>query len=324
MIFLTGGTGFIGSKVLEKLSKNNEQVCILTRQKINPLNTNTIITNANLTKSQQFSEYIKKSDVLVHIAGCAKAFSKDKNEFYNINYLATKILIDEALKYNLKKIIYISTCMVFGPSDTELCENNFKNRDNFLTDYEKSKYLAEIYVRKKIKEGAPIIILYPTRVFGPGRLTQGNSLTKLILYFVKSKIFPVIESSKYYGNYVYIDDVVNLILKAIYEIKPPETLLVAGYNLNFQQFFQTLNNLLSYNGKVITIKKIFAMQLARFFENLEIETGIPAPISRGWIQTFATNWLYSNEKVKNLLHYEFVLFETALRNTLKWLQNKAD
>ncbi len=321
MIFLTGGTGFIGSKVLEKLSENNEQVCVLTRQKINPLAPNITIINSKLTEPERFSRYLQQSDTLVHIAGCAKAFSSDKSEFYDTNFLGTKMLIEEALRCEIKKITYISTCMVFGPSNTELCENDFKERNNFLTDYEKSKYMAEIYVRKKIKQGAPIIVLYPTRVFGPGKLTQGNSVTKLILFFIKSGIFPVIENPKYYGNYVYVDDVVNLILRSIYKIKPPETLLLAGYNLNFQQFFQTLNNLLGCNGKIITIKKLLAMKLARFLENMEIETGIPAPISRGWVETFTINWLYSNKKVKTLLNYNFENFETALKNTINHLQN---
>ncbi len=319
MIFITGASGFVGSNVLNALLQKNEKICILSRRIINSSN-NFEIVNTDLSDVENYKEQLKKTHTLIHIAGCAKAFSQDISEFYTTNFLATKKLILQALKCNVKKIIYISTCMIFGPSNTELSEDDFKIRNNFLNDYEKSKYLAEKFVRSKIKEGAPIIILYPTRIFGPGKLTQGNSLTKLILFFIKSKIFPVIESPSYIGNYVYIDDVVNLIVKAVYEINPPQTLLVAGYNLSFQQFFQILNNITGHDGRIITIKKTFALQLARFFENIEQETSIPALISRGWVQTFTTNWLFSNIKVQRMLSYSFFPFNIALEKTINWLK----
>ncbi len=320
MIFITGATGFIGSRVLQALIEKNEKICILSRKKINP-NLPIEIVNANLEKVEDYKDYLKKAEILLHIAGCAKAFSKNKDEFYLINYLATKKIIMQALEFEIKKIIYLSTCMVFGPSNTELSEDDFKERNNFLTDYEKSKYLAERFVRSKIKEKAPIIVLYPTRVFGQGKLTQGNSVSKLILFFMRTKIFPVIENPSYFGNYVYVDDVVNIILKTIYEVKPPQTFLVGGYNLNFRMFFEVLNNLLNYNCKIVIIGKAVAMQVARFFENLETTTGIPAMISRGWVKTFTTNWLFSNQKVEKILSYKFTSFENALKETVNWLKN---
>lgn len=320
MIFLTGGTGFIGSRLLGELLRRNEKIYFLARRKVDLQNYNIIPITADVTEVEIFSKYLQQSDILIHLAACAKAFSKDRNEFYRTNYVATKILVEEALRVGVKKIIYISTCMVFGPSSKGLKEDDFQERDNFFTDYEKSKYLAEVYIRKKIKEGAPIIVLYPTRVFGPGKLTQGNSLTKLIYFFMKFHRFPVIESHRYRGNYVYIGDVVNIILRAAYEIRAPQTLLVGGYNLSFFDFFRLLNGFLGYNGKLFVIRKTLAMRIARFFENLGVEWGIPVPISRDWVQTFATDWLFLNDKVKSLLNYKFVSFQSAIQETVKWLK----
>lgn len=320
MIFLTGGTGFIGSKIVEELSKKDEKMFLLTRHEINLPYPNITPVIAKLMEIEKYKEYLKNSKVLIHIAGCARAFSKNKGEFYETNYLATKLLIEEALKYNLKKIIYFSTCMVFGPSSSELCEEDFRERNNFFTDYERSKYLAEIYVRRKIKEGAPIIVLYPTRVFGPGKLTQGNSLTKLIYFFMRHNCFPVIENVDYIGNYVYIYDVVEILLKSIYTLDPPQMLLVGGYNLTFKQFFETLNETLGANGKIFVIRKKIALLIAKIFEIMEIEANIPALISRGWIQTFTSNWSFSNKKIKNILNYSFTPFDVALKNTIKWLE----
>ncbi|MFN7181265.1 MAG: NAD-dependent epimerase/dehydratase family protein [Planctomycetota bacterium] len=320
MIFITGATGFIGSKVVEYLLNQNEEICILSRRKLN-FNDRLKIVYADITDIEQYKTQLKHAQILVHIAGCAKAFSEDISEFYKVNFLATKNLINRALEYGIKKIIYLSTCMIFGPSNRELSEDDFKERNIFFTDYEKSKYLAEKFVRKKIKQGAPIIILYPTRVFGPGKLTQGNSLTKLILFFSRFKYLPVIENPFYKGNYVYIDDVVKIIVKAIYCVNPPNTFLVGGYNLSFYEFVQGLNKVYNTDGKILIIKKKIACLLSKIFEQLEVEMGVPALISRGWVNTFATHWLFTNKKVKNFLNYEFVKFETALKNTKQWLEN---
>jgi nucleoside-diphosphate-sugar epimerase len=319
MIFITGGTGFIGSRVVEELSKKGRKLYFLTRKSSPLTNGNVFPIFARLDEKEKYSKYLKNSKVLLHIAGCAKAFAVPLSEFYYTNYLSTKTLINEALKNGVKKVIHISTCMVFGPSDEELCEDDFKERKNFLTPYEESKYLAEVYLRNLQKNGAPIIILYPTRVFGEGKLTQGNSLTKLIYLFMKYKILPAIDNPDYYGNYVYINDVVNIVLKAVDEISPPANFLVGGYNLTLRQLFEALSKVLKCSGKIIVIRKEIALLIARFCEALHTNLGIPAPISRGWVKTFSTNWLFSNKKVKSVLNYTFTPLEEALERTIKWL-----
>jgi len=88
----------------------------------------------------------------------------------------------------VEKVVVTSSCVTFGPSlpGQSLTEDS-SNFHPFLTAYERSRYQMEHVVTAYVNQGLSVIVVNPTRVFGPGLLTEGNSVTKMIQLYLRGK-----------------------------------------------------------------------------------------------------------------------------------------
>jgi nucleoside-diphosphate-sugar epimerase len=157
-IFLTGATGFIGLNLIEFF---NCEYAIINFQRDLP-----IFINQN---------------IVIHLAGKAHDIKKTSNpdEYYQNNTDLTKKVFDAFLDSNAKVFITLSSVKsVADQVQKELTEEDFPNP---ITDYGKSKLLAEQYILSKIiPEGKRVYILRPCMIHGPGNKGNLNFLYNFV------------------------------------------------------------------------------------------------------------------------------------------------
>lgn len=227
-IFITGGTGFIGSHIIEKIREMNcFQISILTRQ--NKCETNGIdYITGNISDRTLINELVRQHDYVIHMAGC----KNDPKSFFQTNVKGTENIINACRKNsNLKKLIYLSSVGVIGKTNNTVIDEKTECHPN--NEYEKSKYQAELIVREYAKERPDnVIILRPTNVFGENdpELHLLNLIRK-----IKSRQFYFVGrgESYYYLNYLYVREISELVplflrsnaRSAVYIINTPTSLL---------------------------------------------------------------------------------------------------
>ena len=216
--FVTGATGFIGSRLVEKLSAEGHEVYCLIRspEKFNALRgEHTHLVLGDLDDFDALLRGCKDCEVVYHLAAYAKVWSKDKNMPYKINVQGTINLLEASLKNGVKKFIFTSSAAVFGPSeDSQMIDEHVVRNTPYFNDYEYSKAMAEEFALEFLQRGLAIVILNPTRVFGPGPINESNSITKIIELFQKGRWRIIPGSGIHIGNYAYIDDVVEAMVAA--------------------------------------------------------------------------------------------------------------
>ena len=227
-IFISGGTGFIGKHVLEKLQNENKfHVVILTRHKRDNQKSLSYV-QGDISNTLLISEYIGQSNYVIHMAGC----KNDPKSFFQTNVKGTENIINACRKNNdLKKLIYLSSVGVIGKTNNTVIDEKTECHPN--NEYEKSKYQAELIVREYAKERpCNVIILRPANVFGENdpELHLLNLIRK-----IKSRQFYFVGrgESLYYLNYLYvreISELVPLFLRSnarsgVYIINTPTSLL---------------------------------------------------------------------------------------------------
>ncbi|HRP01981.1 MAG TPA: NAD-dependent epimerase/dehydratase family protein [Candidatus Kapabacteria bacterium] len=211
-VLLTGGSGFIGSHILDALISNNVNVKCLVREKSNTRwlkDKNISIIKTDFQNYELIKDNLKDIDIVIHVAGIIAALNYQ--HFYNVNTLGTKLLLESVSKYsnNFKKFIYMSSQTVGGPAHSLETPINELDKANPLTSYAKSKLEAESIIINNTA-GINYTILRPSAVFGerdPG-IVQ-------IFSMVKKGFAPMMGMDKKYLNLIYAKDLANATINCI-------------------------------------------------------------------------------------------------------------
>jgi len=214
-IFITGGTGFIGSHVVKGLlEKGHELVCLTHSKKIETEGIKTVhgdITNKESLKSMEGCDAVI-ANASIYMYNPPKDI---KERMYAINVGGTRNTLEMALKYDIPKVVFTSSLVAIGDT-TEMgiaTEQNLSNHcGRFTSLYEKTKHDSHKIAQKLIDEqNAPITIAMPGGVFGENdHSTLGDSIRQL----VQGKLLgiPTLQTKV---NLIHVEDVANGIILCI-------------------------------------------------------------------------------------------------------------
>ena len=236
-MLITGATGFIGQKLVKRLTIEGHTCLCLVRnaEKAKGLLdlSNTEFIYGDIREKLDLSAHNDKIDVVVHLAALMghdppseEAFMK----FRSINVDGTENVIDACMAINVKKFIHCSSTAAMGLLTDEVV--NEESISKPYTPYQVSKYESELLVNKLYnKYEFPAVILRPSMVYGPGFTGDFLTMAKV----VKKGFFPKIGFGKNLMPALYIDDLIDGIIKAIDNAKIGDTYIISSeksYPLN--------------------------------------------------------------------------------------------
>ena len=204
MILVTGGTGFIGSHLLDKLSALGEPARCLLRRKPRPrrLPAGIEAVYGDLTSGEGVEEAINGADTVIHLAGVTKALAT--GDYYAGNVRATETLL-RALAGRAVRLVHVSTLAAIGPSrDGTPVDEDAPPRP--LTHYGKSKQEAERTVRVLAPDA---VIVRPPVVYGP----RDTDVFQLLRSISKGWVFEIAGGERWFSA-IYVGDLVEGLLAA--------------------------------------------------------------------------------------------------------------
>jgi UDP-glucose 4-epimerase len=213
-ILITGASGFIGSKLIQKLDNNNNVLRVLARKKY--LHYDTVICNLG-------SEVIPEKafegvDTVIHLAGYAhdlsSTFEREKI-YYDVNYTATVDLFKFAIKKSVKNFVYISTVKAGGYDDNKKCMEEI-DQVQPTNIYGASKRKAEIEIlRLSETSDINVSIIRPALVYGDEMKGNLASMSNAI----KKGWFPPIPDSKNRRSMICVYDLIDAIIFIASDLK---------------------------------------------------------------------------------------------------------
>lgn len=322
--FITGITGFIGSNLAKYLLSEGHQVNALVRN----LDDTKAFNDPNLHffKGDLHNKWVlydgmEGCDCVFHLAAFAKPWAKDPDIFHKINVEGATNVFEMAKKAGVAKVIFTSSAATISPSKGSLPSDETTERaEPFYNEYEITKSEAERVARDFSSKGLHIVIVNPSRVYGPGPMNQSNATTRMILGYCTGHWRIIPGDGKKIGNYVYIDDVVNGYLLAAEKGRSGEGYIFGGENLSFDDFFRTLGKVTGLHRSMIHLP-LFAMNAgAKLMEFQNRITGIPPAITAPWVKKYLRDWCLSSAKAGRELGYTITPFSEGARKTIKWLR----
>jgi nucleoside-diphosphate-sugar epimerase len=215
--FVTGATGFIGGYVARKLRDRGDEVVALVRspEKARELETLGVeLVEGDLsTDKDTLRAAMKGADAVFHIAAVYEVGipKKDRPAMREANVGGTERVLDAAIAAGVPRVVYVSTVAVFGNTDGKTVDESYERPgDDFLSYYDETKYESHKLAKERIANGAPIVIVQPGGVYGPGDHSQlGNFIDQTRTGKLKLMMFPEIGLT-----FVHVEDVANGILLA--------------------------------------------------------------------------------------------------------------
>jgi len=321
---ITGATGYIGTQLTKRLIAEGHKVYALYRSepKADELRamSNVILKKGDLLDRPSLDAAVVGCDAVFHVAAFAKPWDKNPQTFYDYNLNGAVNVFEAARKAGAKRVVFTSTAGTISPKTGNLPSDEATPRTvDFFTDYDRSKAEAEVAAKQMSTQGMEIITVNPSRVYGPGLLSDSNGVTRMVKMYLAGKFRLLPGDGNSSGNYVFIDDVVNGHLAAMQHGRAGERYILGGENASFNQFFETLSCIAGKKTSMIKLPLSVMNLAAHVMEFRANLTGKAPLLTPPWVKRFHYNWELSSEKAKRELGYQPVTLEQGLRETVNWL-----
>lgn len=323
-IFITGATGFLGRKLAHKLANEGNEVIALIRSKAkaSALEHERIsFVEGDLFNIKALEAGMKGCDEVYHLAAFASVWTKG-DAFKEVNIDGTLNILDAAKKQGVQKIVVTSTAGVIGPAVDGPVNEDTPRQVDFFTEYESTKYESELQIKKRVQKGQHVVIVNPTRVYGPGPLNVSNSVTKLVKQYIAGKWKFIPGDGMSTGNYVFVDDVISGHILAMKNGRAGERYLLGGEDATYWELFDLIA---AIGGKKYKLYKM-PLGVLLAFGKIQLfmaeKFGRQPMITPGWVRKYLYKWSVSSEKAQKELGYEVTSLQDGIQKTVDWLRKE--
>jgi dihydroflavonol-4-reductase len=234
--FVTGGTGFIGGHLVRRLVQRGDQVVALVRSPhsaaaLEAAGVTTVLGDVRERESMRAG--MTGCDMVFHAAAWFKTGAKDWQTAEEINVTGTRNVLSLAHELGVPRIVYTSTIAVFGDTHGALSsETSPAPGEPFLTEYDRTKWRAHFEVALPlIQQGAPVIIVMPGAVIGPG---DNSQMGVMMEWFYRGR-FPLFPAPEMSVCFAHVDDIVEGHILAAECGKVGESYILTGPCMKMRQ-----------------------------------------------------------------------------------------
>jgi nucleoside-diphosphate-sugar epimerase len=322
--FLTGISGFIGLNLAKALAAGGHKVNAIIRREVSTDLSDIPglqLFKGDLQDINAMKQAMQGCEAVFHLAAYARPWSKDPGIFHRVNVEGAVNVFNAALESGVKKVVFTSSAATMSPSEgNKPSDESTPRKIPLFNAYEVTKTEAENQAREFCSKGLPVVIVNPSRVYGPGPINPSNSITRMIAGYHKGTWRIIPGDGKMTGNYVFIDDVVYGHMMAAQKGRPGERYILGGENLTFDEFFQVLAKLTGKPRRMVHLPLAFMMAAAKLMEWQVPLTGLPPAITADFVKKYLNHWSLSSEKAVQELDYKVTPFEEGAGKTLEWIE----
>ncbi len=230
--FVTGGTGFIGRRIVKLLLDGGWRVGALTleseRSRL-PVHVNLDPIVGDITRPETLRGTMDDADAVFHVAALVDAWIRNPQDYVRVNVEGTDHVINESMRAAVPRFLFTSSMSGVGVTRGAIMRED-SPRGRVFGPYEASKAEAEQRVAKAAREqGLPAITLIPSIVIGAG---DTRNTGKVLLAYVKGE-FPGTFAEQSILPCVDVDDVARAHLLAYYRGRVGERYIISGENLSW-------------------------------------------------------------------------------------------
>ena len=328
MVFVTGGTGLVGSHLLLELVLAGEKVRALKRPKSNIGQVRKTFSwyrddaedlfgkiewvEGDVLDIFSLDEAVKGVSEIYHCAGMVSFYKKDRFELQRINHFGTANIVNAALKGGIRKLCHVSSVSALGKEKQgeTITENHLWKTSKHNSYYAISKYAAEREVWRGMEEGLDSIIVIPSIILGPGNWNSGS--TKLFTTVWNGMPF----YSTGLNGYIDVRDVSSLMVRLMKSDKKNERYIFSAEDVSFKTIISLIANALGKPKPFIKLASWMG-EVGWRVEQVKLIVGVRPTFSKEIARAAFGKFYFSNKKISSELQHEYIPIHKSIDNTAK-------
>lgn len=322
-VLVTGANGLLGSNVVRQLSNYGYLVKSMIRKgsdKSSLLNTKCELFEGEITNISDVRKAVADCQYIIHAAANTSQSNTKFDSYKKTNIEATKILIEVAKQYKVKRFVFVSTanCFTNGSMEQPGTENSKFMPWLKESGYAYSKYIAQQEVIREVKENAfPAIIVNPTFLVGPYDYKPSSG--KLLLYALNNRLLFYPPGGK---SFVDVASASRAISCALFRGKIGECYLLSGENLSYKRFYKEVAKLSGKRKIMIPIPKQFLLAIGSVSNILQGIFSLNLPLNMVNARLLCLDNYFSNQKARKDLCMEKTNINNSIKLAINWFSYK--
>jgi dihydroflavonol-4-reductase len=321
MIFITGGTGLVGSHLITALVKQGKPVKALYRSSIPQFEESEKINwvKGDILDILSLEDILQGVEYVYHCAAVVSFNPKKRELLSRTNIEGTANIVNASLTAGVKKMLFVSSVAALGRirKDTTVNENMNWSKETSNSEYGRTKYLAEMEVWRGAAEGLNSVVVNPTIILGESNWTKGSTE----IFRTIHREFPWYTEGV--SGFVDVKDVVKAMVLLMESDINDQRFVLNAENVSYKNLF---NQIATCFGKKPPYKKVTPLiaSLVWRYEALKGKlTGIDPLLTKETANTAQAKVYFDNTKLKKLFaDFEYTPVSETVSRICSYLKEK--
>ena len=321
-VLVTGASGFVGSAVAGKLLDRGFAVRALVRPtspRFHLAGLDIEFAEGDLLEAETVRPAMAGVRHVFHVAADYRLWARDRNEIMRNNVNSTRIVMEEALRAGVERVVYTSSVATLAVRrDGSSVDETFPlDEAKAIGTYKRSKVAAERLVERMIAEQKlPAVIVNPSTPIGP-RDVKPTPTGRIIVDAARGRIPAFVDTGL---NLVHVDDVADGHLAALDRGKIGERYILGGQNVHLSQMLATIATLLGRRPPRIRMPRGAIVPLAVSAEAIARFTGREPLVTLDALRMSKYQMFFTTAKAERDLGLRARPFTEALADAIAWFR----
>jgi len=303
MVFVTGGSGLIGSFLIPELLRQGHQVKALYRGQVPAVAGAEQVqwVEGDILDPSLLRAALADVQYVFHSAGLVSYAPQDEELLKQVNIEGTANVVDACLEAGNVKLCHVSSIAAVGrPKDAEVLTERAKwDPVAKVSAYASSKYFGELEVWRGVAEGLDAVIVNPSIILGPANWRRSS--TQLFRYVYKERPF-------YTGgeaNFVDVRDVVEAMLRLTFSTVSGERFILNAGTMSYKAFFEKAAGCFQKKAPSIKVPGALAEVVWRLEHARAWLTGARPLITKDTARVSRKTHSFSSDKIRKAMGLTF-------------------
>ena len=321
-VLVTGASGFVGSAVARKLLERGFAVRALVRPTSPRFHLEGLdieFAEGDLRDPETVRPAMAGVRYLFHVAADYRLWARDRNEIVTNNVESTRIVMDEALRAGVERVVYTSSVATLAVrmDGTSVDETFPLDEHKAIGAYKRSKVAAERLVERMIAEQSlPAVIVNPSTPIGP-RDVKPTPTGRIIVDAARGRIPAFVDTGL---NLVHVDDVAQGHVAALERGKVGERYILGGQNVHLSDMLAAIAGLLGRRPPRIRMPRSAIVPLAVTAETIARFTGREPLVTLDALRMSKYRMFFTSAKAERDLGMTARPFTQALADAIGWFR----